>query len=179
MRADGKGGEGGEHHLPHGGAIAQTGVNAINFDRVFQRVRKEYRETGRVSFLNGANAVLSGLGVVGGIAHSVNSVKNFNKMRGSLSSKDKTALVAHGGPNENIAQKFQQGYLPANYPNPNNAVTRALAHSKPTVWVSEGKPNLFNRIFFCMVGKSGKAQRVIEADVPIPDDVIIKWGGGK
>ena len=43
-----------------------------------------------MSFLNGANAVLSGLGVIGGIAHSVNSVKNFNKMRSSLSSKNAT-----------------------------------------------------------------------------------------
>lgn len=25
----------------------------------------------------------------------------------------------------------------------------------------------------------GKAQRVIEIDVPIPDDVVIKWGGDK
>lgn len=83
-------------------------------------------------------------------------------------------------------------------------VTRALDHSKPAVWVSEGKPNWFNRIFSRMVGKRGeasitfeidsslltkpdglikrffgKAQRVIEGDVPIPDDVIIKWGGGK
>ena len=69
------------------GAVAQTGVNAINFDKALRSVRKEYRETGHVSFLNGANAVLSGLGVVGGIAHSVNSAKNFNKMRSSLKSK--------------------------------------------------------------------------------------------
>ena len=69
------------------GAVAQTGVNVINFAKAFRSVRKEYRETGHVSFLNGANAVLSGLGVIGGIAHSVNSVKNFNKMRSSLSSK--------------------------------------------------------------------------------------------
>ena len=69
------------------GAVAQTGVNMINFDRAFQSVRQEYREKGHVSFLNGADAVLSGLGVVGGIAHSVNSVKSFNKMRNSLSSK--------------------------------------------------------------------------------------------
>ena len=40
-----------------------------------------------MSFLNGANAVLSGLGVVGGVAQSVRSVKSFNKMRSSLSSK--------------------------------------------------------------------------------------------
>ena len=59
----------------------------INFERAFQSVRKEYRETGHVSFLNGANAVLSGLGVVGGVAQSVRSVKSFNKMRSSLSSK--------------------------------------------------------------------------------------------
>ena len=69
------------------GAVAQTGVNMINFDRAFQSVRQEYRETGHVSFLNGANAVLSGFGVVGGIGQSVNSVKSFNKMRSSLSSK--------------------------------------------------------------------------------------------
>ena len=69
------------------GAVAQTGVNAINFDKAFRSVRKEYRETGHVSFWNGANAVLSGLGVVGGVAQSVRSVKSFNKMRSSLSSK--------------------------------------------------------------------------------------------
>lgn len=40
-----------------------------------------------MSFLNGANAVLSALGVVGGVAYSVSSVKNFNKMRSSLSNK--------------------------------------------------------------------------------------------
>ena len=59
----------------------------INFERAFQSVRKEYRETGHVSFLNGANAVLSGLGVVGGIGQSVSSIQSFNKMRSSLKSK--------------------------------------------------------------------------------------------
>ncbi|MBD5544694.1 MAG: hypothetical protein HDR01_10780, partial [Lachnospiraceae bacterium] len=69
------------------GAIAQTGVNTINFERAFQSVREEYRKTGHVSFLNGANAVLAGLGVVGGIAQSVSSIQNFDKMVSSLSSK--------------------------------------------------------------------------------------------
>ena len=69
------------------GAVAQTGVNAINFERAFQSVKEEYRETGHVSFLNGANAVLAGLGVVGGIAQSVSSIQNFDKMMSSLSSK--------------------------------------------------------------------------------------------
>ncbi|MCM1161706.1 MAG: polymorphic toxin-type HINT domain-containing protein [Roseburia sp.] len=69
------------------GAVAQTGVNAINFDRAFRSVRQEYRETGHVSFLNGANAALSALGVVGGVAQSVNSIRSFNRMRSSLSSK--------------------------------------------------------------------------------------------
>ena len=68
-------------------AIAQTGVNMVDFDKAFLSVRKEYRETGRVSFLNGANAVLSALGVVGRVAQSVSSIQNFNKMRSSLSSK--------------------------------------------------------------------------------------------
>lgn len=115
-----------------------------------------------------------------------------------------TILVTHRGTSENIAKKLQNGYLPTNYPNPNNAVTRALDHNKPAVWVSEGKPNLFNRIFSGMIGKRGeasitfeldsrlvkkpnglikrffgKAQRVIEEDVPIQDNVIVKWGGGK
>ena len=69
------------------GAVAQTGVNMINFDRAFQSVRQEYRETGHVSFLNGANAALSALGVVGGVGQSVSSIQSFGRMRGSLSSK--------------------------------------------------------------------------------------------
>ena len=64
------------------GAVAQTSVNMVNFDKAFRSVRKEYRETGHVSFLNGANAALSALGVVGGVAYSVSSAKSFNKMRG-------------------------------------------------------------------------------------------------
>lgn len=77
-------------------------------------------------------------------------------------------------------------------------------HSKKAVWVSEGKPTLFNRIFSGMVGKRGeasitfevsselvkrpdgfikrwfgKSQRVIEEDVPIPQDAIVKFGGDK
>ena len=68
-------------------AIAQTGVNMVDFDKAFLSVRKEYRETGRVSFLNGANAVLSALGVVGRVAQSVSSIQNFDKMMSRLSSK--------------------------------------------------------------------------------------------
>ena len=79
------------------GAVAQTGVNMVNFDKAFQSVRQEYRETGHVSFWNGANAVLSGLGVVGGIAHSVNSAKNFNRMRSSIKSKNSSKAI---NPNE-------------------------------------------------------------------------------
>ena len=136
------------------------------------------------------------------LSKDVKKLKNMFFSQGNK--RGGTTTVTHRGTNENIAKKLQQGYLPANYPNPNNAVTRAIDHSKPAVWVSEGKPNLFNRIFSGMVGKRGeasitfevdssllkkpnglikrffgKAQRVIEADVPIPDDVIIKWGGGK
>ena len=76
-----------ERHLPHGVAVAQTGVNMVNFDKAFRSVRQEYWETGHVSFLNGANAVLSGLGVVGGIGQSVSSIQSFGRMRSSLSSK--------------------------------------------------------------------------------------------
>lgn len=134
--------------------------------------------------------------------------KFTSKVSGTFSSFKKkggsgTTLVTHRGTNENIAKKLQQGYLSANYPNPNNIITRTLDHNKPAVWVSEGKPNLFNRIFSGMIGKCGeasitfevdtsqvkkpngiikrffgKAQRVIEEDVPISDNVIIKWGGG-
>ncbi len=47
----------------------------------------QYDGTGHVSFLNGANAALSALGVIGGIAQSVSSIQNFNKMRSILSTK--------------------------------------------------------------------------------------------
>ena len=94
--------------------------------------------------------------------------------------------------------------MPANYPRPNTIIVRLAEHSKKAVWVSEGKPTLFNRIFSGMVGKRGeasitfevssdlikrpngfikrwfgKAQRVIEEDVPIPADAIVKFGGKK
>ena len=70
------------------------------------------------------------------------------------------------------------------------------------MWVTEGNPTQFNRIFSGMPRKKGEAsvtfevdssllkrpngkvkrwfgkiQRVIEEDVPIPEDVIVKFGG--
>ncbi|MBD5544710.1 MAG: hypothetical protein HDR01_10865 [Lachnospiraceae bacterium] len=65
------------------GAIAQTRVNMVDFDKEFRSVRKGYQETRYVSFLNGTNTVLESWG----IAQSMSSVKSFNKMRSSLSSK--------------------------------------------------------------------------------------------
>lgn len=110
--------------------------------------------------------------------------------------------ITHRGTNESIIQKLDQGYLPANYPRPNNAFTRFTEHSEKAVWVSEGRPNIYNRIFSGMIGKRGeasitfevpanivkkpngllkrwfgKAQRVIESDVAIPNNAIVSYGG--
>lgn len=112
-------------------------------------------------------------------------------------------LVTHRGTNESIAHKIRQGYIEAHYPTPDNNITRMLDHSKSAVWVSEGKPTLFNRIFSGMIGKRGEAsitfevdadlvkkpdgiikrffgsaQRVIEQDIPIPEDAVVRFGGG-
>ncbi|MBD5544713.1 MAG: hypothetical protein HDR01_10880 [Lachnospiraceae bacterium] len=38
MREDDKGGEGSEHHLPYGGAIAQTGVTEKGLDTVKKHI---------------------------------------------------------------------------------------------------------------------------------------------
>ena len=168
-------------------------------DKVSRGVSSKATETAFV--MNKGKKVVGGTGVAkskGGLELDLQFFAESGRKSG------RKTIITHRGTNESIAQKLQQGYLPANYPNPNNKVTRALDHSKPAVWVSEGKPTLFNRTFSGMLGKRGeasitfeidstllkkpdglikrffgKAQRVIEGDLPIPDDVIIKWGGGK
>lgn len=110
------------------------------------------------------------------------------------------ATVTHRGTNESISSKLKQGFLKANYPRPNNAFTRWFDHPKSAVWVSEGQPTWWNRIWSGMIGKNGqasitfnvnkslikqpagwgkrwfgKSQRVIEQDVPIPEDAIVRY----
>ena len=128
------------------------------------------------------------------------SINLHNSNRGK--GKSGNILITHRGTNESIAQKLGKGYLEAHYPIPDNNVTRMLDHSKPAVWVSEGKPTLLNRIFSGMIGKRGeasisfevdaslvkrpngiikrffgKSQRVIEQDIPIPIDAVVRFGG--
>jgi|GEM_PF-2277725 len=113
---------------------------------------------------------------------------------------DDMITVTHRGTNESILAKIKQGSLKANYPRPDLPITRLLEHSKPVVWVSEGRPTFWNRIWSGMVGKSGeasmsfkvpksivkkpdgwlkrwfgKSQRVIEQDITIPKDVIVRY----
>jgi len=119
--------------------------------------------------------------------------------------EDDLVAITHRGTPQSIASKVSQGKLPANPPRPNNALTRLLDHPKPAVWVSEGQPTLWNRLWSGMVGRRGsasvtfkvsrsmvkrpggwlkrwfgKSQRVIEHDVPIPPDATIHTppGGG-
>jgi hypothetical protein len=61
-------------------------------------------------------------------------------------------------------------------------VTSALDHSKPAMWVSEGRSNLFNRIFSGIIGKRGETSMTFEVQSNLlkkPDDVVIKWGSDK
>jgi hypothetical protein len=65
--------------------------------------------------------------------------------------KEDTVWITHRGKADNINMKIRQGYLPCNYPRPNNAFVRTLEHSEPCVWVSIGKPNVLNYFFSGMV----------------------------
>ncbi|MCB1227012.1 MAG: hypothetical protein KDK99_14440 [Verrucomicrobiales bacterium] len=89
--------------------------------------------------------------------------------------------ITHRGSVEGILAKIENGYLPANYPSPNNAVTRLLDHSNAAVWVSEGQPTLSNRIFSGMVGKRGAASITFDvqsSSVLRPDGLLKRWFGG-
>jgi len=116
---------------------------------------------------------------------------------------DDLVTITHRGTPSSIANKLWQGRLPANLPRPNNALTRLLDHPNPAVWVSEGAPSAWNRLWSGMVGRRGsaslsfevprsivqrpggllkrwfgKSQRVIEQDVVIPQNVRINIPGG-
>lgn len=110
--------------------------------------------------------------------------------------------VTHRGTAESIRNKQNNMKLEANYPNPDSKLLRLLEDRNKVVWVSLGKPNLWNKIssgmYFkrdeaCIVfeierdkvrkpngiGKRifgcwifGKAQLVIDGDVGIPHDAI-------
>ncbi|MDE6252634.1 MAG: hypothetical protein K2M78_08350 [Lachnospiraceae bacterium] len=165
--------------------------------------------------LNVAGMAMSGKGMVESgnkICKSIKESGVTNKIAGKITSRSAhnvgngKTLVTHRGTNESIAKKIEQGYLEANYPNVKNdklrEIVKKLDHNKKAVWVSEGKPTWFNRIFSGMVGKRGeasitfeveseiikrpngklkrwfgKAQKVIEQDVPIPENAIVKYGG--
>ena len=132
--------------------------------------------------------------------------KFVSKISGAFSSPSSlkggkgTTLVTHRGTNEHIESVLQRGFIKAYAPR--TRIDKLVDHKNPAVWVSEGKPTWFNRIFSGMVGKRGeasvtfeissdlikkpngilkhwfgKAQRVIEEDIPIPEDVIVKFGG--
>ena len=115
--------------------------------------------------------------------------------------KSKT-LVTHRGTNEHIKEVLEQGYIKAY--GPRTTADKLIDHNGLAVWVTEGKATWFNRIFSGMHGKKGEAsitfevdssllkrpngavkrwfgkiQRVIEEDVMLPEDVIIKYGGRK
>ena len=109
--------------------------------------------------------------------------------RGKSGSK---TLVTHRGTNEHIEEILNQGYIKAY--EPRTKADEIKDHSKKAVW--------FNIIFSGMVGKRGEAsvtfevdssllkrpngilkrwygriQRVIEEDVSIPQNVVVKFGG--
>ncbi|MDE7424688.1 MAG: hypothetical protein K2N51_13540, partial [Lachnospiraceae bacterium] len=110
-----------------------------------------------------------------------------------------TTLVTHRGTNEHIEKVLQQGYIRAY--GPRTPIDAFIDHKNPAVWISEGRPTWFNRIFSGMVGKRGEAsitfevpselikkpsgikkifgkvQRVIEQDVEIPENVIVRKAG--
>ncbi len=110
-------------------------------------------------------------------------------------------LITHRGSNVAVARKLERGTLRAHLPTPNNVLTRAIDHPTPALWVSVGQPSAWNRLWSGMIGKRGEAsitfevpralvqrprgigkfmfgnsQRVIEHDVPIPLDAIVRFG---
>ena len=130
---------------------------------------------------------------------------NGNKLK-SIAVKEKLGsksvsktLVTHRGTNEHIEKVLQQGYIQAY--GPRTPIDAFIDHKNPAVWISEGNPTWYNRIFSGMVGKRGEAsitfrvpselikkpsgikkifgkiQRVIEQDVEIPDNVIVRKVG--
>ncbi|MBY6846731.1 hypothetical protein HYI19_18225 [Clostridium botulinum] len=114
--------------------------------------------------------------------------------------KNKKIIVTHRGTKESISKKQKEMILRANYPIPNNQITRFCEDRNKVVWVSSGKPNFWNKLWSGMVGKKdeaciifkidksrvrkpkgilkrmyatwffGKAQMVIDGDVIIPKD---------
>ena len=73
--------------------------------------------------------------------------------------KSKT-LVTHRGTNEHIKEVLEQGYIKAYGPRKN--ADSWVDHNKKAVWVSEGKPTWFNRIFSGMTGKKEKPQLLLK-----------------
>jgi RHS repeat-associated protein len=139
-----------------------------------------------------------------GVGPVVNSTSSSAGAGGRASSiSDELVTITHRGTPESIARKVAQGNLPSNLPRPNNALTRLLDHPRSAVWVSEGSPTWWNRLWSGMVGRRGSAsisfevprntvqspsgwlkrwfgrsQRVIEQDVPIPPNARINNPGG-
>ena len=112
---------------------------------------------------------------------------------------DDLVTVTHRGTRASIAAKVANGVLPANLPIPNTALVRALEHPRAAVWVSEGPPTAWNRLWSGMafgrgpasvtfqVPRSavkaprgilkrifGRSQRVIETDVLIPSNAVVR-----
>lgn len=116
-----------------------------------------------------------------------------------INKRTQKVIITHRGTNASIEQKLREHCLAANYPIPDWKILRRLEHSKKAVWVCEGKPTLWNKLWSGMVGMRGeaylyfeinkaliktpdgllkrwfgKSQRVIEQDVQIPDNVVCK-----
>jgi hypothetical protein len=117
----------------------------------------------------------------------------------SAQATEEMVTITHRGTNEDIRAKLEKQELPAHYPVPNNLATRLLDHPRPAVWISVGKPTLWNRVWSGMVGKRGEAsvtfqvpkssirrprgmgkfffgnsQRLIEGTVKIPKNATVR-----
>lgn len=118
---------------------------------------------------------------------------------------ERTVVVTHRGTLKSIKSKWISRSLQANYPIPNNKMTRFIDHSRMAVWVSLGRPTWINAIFSGMVFERNEAciifkiprskirrpnglkgwmfwwtgaQRVVEEDITIPEDAEL-WIKGR
>ncbi|TYQ13252.1 UNVERIFIED_CONTAM: RHS repeat-associated protein [Acetivibrio alkalicellulosi] len=169
--------------------MAWSGASVATGNAVNQVITK-----GEINYVEYISSGLTGA-AFGGFSHHF---ANTNTI--IIKDTSSNVTITHRGTNESIALKVEQGVLKANYPRPNNVITRQLEHSKPVVWVSQGKPTFWNRMWSGMAGKRGEAsvtfkvnksvikkpdgwfkrwfgnpQRVIEQDVNIPKDAIVRY----